>query len=197
MSGTHRLTIERGGFLPVERDVTIDAGRTTSIRVVFDPTPETRASYMSKISSQRTWAIVSGIAGLAVAGGSVGFLIWNGQQRTASEGDLATAEYNIANHTPPKGVCDTVSQPGDKNACNQIALNAQSSINDADTRDIFGWVGVGVGAAATVLGVVLLVTNGSSHHFDRDRPEASRGFVLPTGWSDGRGGGGLGLVGAF
>ncbi|HEX3343086.1 MAG TPA: PEGA domain-containing protein, partial [Polyangiaceae bacterium] len=195
--GPHHLTIERGGFLPVERDVTIDAGRTTSIRVVFDPTPETRAAYLGKISSQRTWGVITGLAGLALAGGSVGFLVWNGRQRTDAEGDLATAEFNIQHHTPPKSVCDTVSQPGDRAACSQIALDAQSNINDADTRDVFGWIGVGVGAAATVLGAVLLVTNGSSHRFDHDRTQGSKGYVLPTGWSDGRGGGGFGVVGAF
>jgi hypothetical protein len=198
MSGAHHVTIERGGFLPVDRDVTIDVGRTTSIRVLFDPTPETRATYMSKTSTQRTWGIISGLGGLVLTGGSVGFLIYNGQQRKTAHDDEDAAEFLINNN--PKGtICDkslfTTQQA--VQACNQPALDAQSRINDADTADIFGWIGLGVGAAATVLGAVLLVTNGSSHRFDRDRTEASRGFILPTGWSDGRGGGGLGLVGAF
>jgi hypothetical protein len=197
IAGPHHLIIERGGFLPVERDVTIDAGRTATLHVLFEPTPETRATYMNKTSSQRNWGIITGAAGLVITGGAVAFLLWNGQQRTQADGDLATAEFDIANHAPPKGPCDTVSQPGNLYQCNQAALNAQSRINDADTRDIFGWVGVGLGAGVTVLGAVILITNGSSHRFDRDRPAAAKGFVLPTGWSDGHGGGGAGLVGAF
>jgi hypothetical protein len=197
MGGPHHVIVERGGFLPVERDVTVDAGRTTTVRVEFDPTPETRATYMGKTASQRTWAIIAGVGGLVVAGGSVGFLVWNGQQRTTAEGDLATAEFNIANHTPPKSVCDTVSQPGSPDKCNQIAFDAQGRINDANTREIFGWVGVGVGAGATVLGAVLLLTNGSSSRFDHPHADrTSKAFVLPTGWSDGRSSG-VGLMGAF
>ncbi len=196
MAGPHHLTFERGGFLPVERDVTIDAGRTTSLRVVFDPTPETRAAYLSKTSSQRTWGIISGVGGLVLAGGAIGFLVWNGQQRKTAHDDEDTAELNIQNPVP-NGICDKRGANENPAQCDAPLLDAESRVNDANTRDIFGWIGVGVGAGAAVLGAVLLVTNGSSHRFDRDRPQASRGFVLPTGWSDGRGGGGVGLVGAF
>jgi hypothetical protein len=196
MAGPHHLTLERGGFLPVERDVTIDAGRTTSLRVVFDPTPETRAAYLSKTSSQRTWGIISGVGGLVLAGGAIGFLVWNGQQRKTAHDDEDTAELNIQNPVP-NGICDKRGANENLAQCDAPLLDAESRVSDANTRDIFGWIGVGVGAGAAVLGAVLLVTNGSSHRFDHDRPQASRGFVLPTGWSDGRGGGGVGLVGAF
>jgi hypothetical protein len=198
MAGPHHVILERGGFLPVERDVTIDAGRTTAIRVVFDPTPETRATYQSRVSTQRTWGLISGVGGLVLTGGSLAFLVWNGQQRKQAHDDEDAAEYLI-NNNPKGSICDKslFTTPAAVAACNQPALDAQSRIDNADTADIFGWIGLGVGAAATVFGAVLLLTNGSSHRFDRDRTEASKGFVLPTGWSDGRGGGGVGLVGAF
>jgi hypothetical protein len=194
--GPHQLVLERGGFLPVERDVILDAGRSTVLRVVFDPTPETRAAYMSKTSSQRTWGLVAGIGGLALAGGSVGFLIWNGQQRKTAHDDFDTAENDVAN-PPPGSVCATQTQSGDATACNAQVLDAQSRINDANTRDVFGWAGVGLGAGATVLGVLLLVTNGGSQRYDGDRAgQGAKPFVLPVGWGSARGGG-AGLLGAF
>jgi hypothetical protein len=198
LAGPHHVIVERGGFLTAERDVVIDPGRTTSIRVVLEPTPETRATYQSHVSTQRTWGIISGVGGLVLAGGSVAFLLWNGQQRKQAHDDEDNAEFLI-NNNPKGSICDKslFTTPAAVAACNQPALDAQQRIDNADTADIFGWIGLGVGAAATVLGAVLLVTNGSSHRFDRDRSEASKGFVLPTGWSDGRGGGGVGLVGAF
>jgi len=198
MPGPHHVVVERGGFLPVERDVTVEPGRTTSIRVMFDPTPETRAAYQGKRSSQRMWGIITGVGGLVLAGGAVGFLVWNGQQRTSVQGTLATQEAELATQTPVGSLCATKTAGSNGPQCAQLMESEQSSINDANTRDVFGWVGLGVGAAATVLGVVLLVTNGN--RFDSDRPEraqASKGFILPTAWSTGQGGGGLGLVGAF
>jgi hypothetical protein len=196
MPGPHHVTIERGGYLAVERDVTVDTGRTTSIRVMFEPTPETRATYQGKRSSQRTWGIISGVGGLVLAGGAVGFLVWNGQQRKNAHDAEDAAE--AAKNNPVKGsVCD-IPDGGNFNLCNAAILDAASNVSNADTLDVFGWVGLGVGAAATVLGAVLLVTNGN--RFDSDRPEraqGSKGFILPTGWSDGRGGGGVGVYGAF
>jgi hypothetical protein len=195
-AGPHQVLLERGGFLAVERVITVDAGRSTRVAVIFDPTPETRAAYLSKTSSQRAWALVAGIGGLVLAGGSVGFLVWNGQQRKTAHDDFDVAESDVANPVP-NTVCDTHSQAGNPAACNAPVLDAQSRISDANTRDVFGWVGVGVGAGATVLGALLLVTNGSSQRYDRDRTgEGAKGFVLPVGWATGRGGG-AGLLGAF
>jgi hypothetical protein len=194
--GPHQVLFERGGFLPLVREVTLDAGQSTHLRVVFDPTPETRAAYASKTSSQRTWGLVAGIGGLVVAGGSLGFLVWNGQQRKTAHDDFDVAENDV-NHPVPDSICDTHSQNGNAAACNAPVLDAQSRINDANTRDVFGWVGVGVGAGATVLGALLLLTNGGSQLYDRDRTgSGARGFVLPVGWGS-AGGGGVALVGAF
>ncbi|HEY6463074.1 MAG TPA: PEGA domain-containing protein, partial [Polyangiaceae bacterium] len=195
--GPHHLVIEHGGFLPVERDVTLDAGRITQLAIVFEPTPETRAAYQSRISTQRTWGLALGGGGIVLTGGSIGFLVWNGQQRTQATSD-SNAALNEIEH-PPKGtICDKAmfTSPQAIAACNQPYQDAQSRIDDANTRDIFGWIGFGVGVTATVVGAALLVTNGSSHRFDRDRP-VSKAFVVPVGWGDGRHGGGFGLAGAF
>ncbi|MGH7293596.1 MAG: PEGA domain-containing protein, partial [Polyangiaceae bacterium] len=190
-AGPHHLVVERSGFLPFTRDVTLDTGRVTTLRVVFVPTPETLAAYRSRASSQRTWAIVVGAGGLVLAGGSVGFLVWNGQQRKQAHDDFDVAQANVLN-PPPKSICD-IAHGGNTAQCNAPLLDAQSRINDANTRDVFGWVGFGVGLAATGLGAVLLLTGPDSHRYDR---AASRPLLLPSAWSDAHGGG-VGLTGAF
>ena len=190
-AGPHHLVVERAGFLPLERDVSVDAGRTTTLRVAFDPNPETLAAYRSRVSSQRTWGIVLVASGLAVTGGSVGFLVWNGQQRKTAHDDYDSAEANVVD-PPPNSACD-IKHGGNPATCNAPVLDAQSRINDANTRDVFGWTGFGVGLAATGLGAVLLLTGPDAHRYDRS---ASRPLLVPTAWRDAHGGG-VGLSGAF
>jgi hypothetical protein len=190
-AGPHHLLVERAGFLPQERDVSVDPGRTTTLHVALDPTAETLAAYRSRVSSQRTWDIVLVAGGLALTGGSVGFLLWNGQQRKTAHDDYDAAEANVIN-PPPKSTCD-IAHGGNPATCNAPVLDAQSRINDANTRDIFGWVGFGVGLAATGLGTVLLLTGPDSHRYEHS---ASRPWLVPTAWRDAHGGG-VGLSGAF
>jgi len=101
-AGPHHLFIERGGFLPVERDVTLDAGRTTTLTVVLDPTPETRAAYDGKIASQRTWGIVSGVAGLALVGGAVGFLSGTGRSARRTTATSPPRTTTSSTTRPPR-----------------------------------------------------------------------------------------------
>jgi hypothetical protein len=194
-TGAHRLLVERGGFEPVERDVTLDAGRTTTVRIGLDPTPDTRAAYVSRTTSQRTWGIVATAGGLLVAGGGVGFAVWNAGQQSTAQSDLSTAQNNV-NHPVKGSACDT-SGGGDPAKCNAPLLDAQSRLNDANTRAVFGYVGIGVGVAATALGVYLLVSNDSPHRYDKPESQIlARRTLLPLAWGDARGGG-VGLAGSF
>jgi hypothetical protein len=191
--GVHDLLIERGGFEPMQREVTVDGGRITTIHAALDPTPDTRAAYLSRTASQRTWGILATAGGAVIAGAAAGFLVWNGGQKSSAQNDFNAANANLQNRV---GVCDTASAEGDANACNQTFLDAQSKLNDAKGRDVFGYVGVGVGAAAAALGVVLLVTNGSAHEYDRPVASAARPSLLPSLWGDSRGVG-VGLAGSL
>ena len=81
---------------------------------------------------------------------------------------------------------------------------ASSEIDDANTRDDFGWPAIGVGSAAVVLGVVLFVTADDPHRYDRPEASASssplhspeRLRAMPIFWSAPGGGGGS-IVGTF
>jgi hypothetical protein len=190
--GAHRLLVERGGFESLERDVNVDAGRTITVRAVLEPTPDTRAAYVSRTTSQRTWGIVATAGGLAIVGGAVGFLVWNSGQKSGAQNDLDAAEANVQNKV---GVCNTASIQGDAQKCNQPVLDAQSRLNDANGRDVIGYIGAGVGGAVALLGAYLLVSNDSPHKYDRTEHDAANAWRPLAWWTVG--GGGVGVAGGF
>jgi hypothetical protein len=186
-AGPHHLEVARGGFEPTERDVTVDAGVTTTVRIALDPTPETRASYTGRTKAQRTWGIIAIAGGAVIAGGAIGFLVWNAGQKSGDQTAYDTALSNLQNKV---GVCNTATAMGDANACNQAYLNAKSNLDSANTRDVVGYVGLGVGVAAAGLGVVLLLTNSDVHRYDRPQSgDASSARPSLFGWADATGGG--------
>jgi hypothetical protein len=182
-SGPHHLLVERGGFEPSEREVVVAQGATATVKVVLDPTPDTRAAWVSRTTSQRTWGIVAVASGAVVAAGAVGFLVWNGHQRSDAYTKFDAGEAQLEART---GVCDTMSTEGNAAACNAAVTGPQSDISDANTRAAFGYIGLGVGVATAGLGVVLLLTDGDPHRYDRAGASAT---WSPWGWGDARGGG--------
>ncbi len=198
VAGPHHLLVERGDFEPAEREVTIDPGRTTSVRVTLEPTPEFRAHYMSRAQAQRTWGLVSVIGGAAVLAGGIGLVVYDGQQRA----DGTAKQQSIVAQNVPGSACDKAQDMGTpffQMNCVAPLNAANAKVDDANTRDYFGWSAVGVGGAATILGVVLLLTSDDAHKYDtpKSAPDGSaRLHLTPTFWTT-RGGGGAGLVGSF
>jgi hypothetical protein len=198
VAGPHHLLVERGDFEPAEREVTIDPGRTTNVRVTLEPTPEFRAHYISRAQAQRTWGLVSAIGGAVVLAGGVGLVVYDGQQRA----DGSAKQQSIVAQNVPGGVCDKAQDMGTplfQMNCVAPLNAANAKVDDANTRDYFGWSAVGVGGAATVLGVVLLVTSEDAHKYDSPKSapdDSARLHLTPTFWTT-RGGGGAGMVGRF
>ncbi|HEV3193814.1 MAG TPA: PEGA domain-containing protein, partial [Polyangiaceae bacterium] len=198
VAGPHHLLVERGDFEPAEREVTIDPGRTTSVRVILEPTPEFRAHYIARAQAQRTWGLVSVIGGAAVLAGGIGLVVYDGQQRA----DGTAKQQSIVAQNVPGGPCDKAQDMGTtffQMNC-VVPLNAANAkVDDANTRDYFGWSAVGVGGVAMILGVVLLITSDDAHKYDtpKSAPDGTVTLhVTPTFWTT-RGGGGAGLVGSF
>jgi len=198
VAGPHHLLIERGDFEPAEREVTIDPGRTTSARLILEPTPEFRAHYISRAQAQRSWGLVSVIGGAAILAGGIGLVVYDGQQRA----DGSAKQRSIVAQNVPSGVCDKAQDMGTpvfQMNCVAPLNAANAKVDDANTRDYFGWSGVGIAGAATILGVVLLVTSDDAHKYDtpKSAPDGSaRLQVTPTFWTT-RGGGGAGVAGSF
>jgi PEGA domain len=197
--GPHHLLAERGNFEPVENDLVIDSGHTTTLHLVLEPTPEYRAQFVSRAHSQRTWGVISAVAGVVVAAGGAGLVIYDASQR--SDGNAALSALQAQSTLGSNAACDLGQDfAALTQRCTVPKQAATSKVDDANLRDDFGWPAIGVGAAAVVLGVVLLVTADDPHRYDR--PEASGAAVLgpvralPIFWSAPGGGGGS-LVGTF
>jgi len=195
--GPHTVQVERGDFEPFERDVTLEAGRALSIPVVLEPTPEFRARYVSRTTTQRTWGWIGVVGGAVVLGGGVGLIAYDAGQR--SDGDSARNALLSKNVKGSMDVCD----PGLEASLRQIRCldpvnTATAKVNGANTRDIAGWTGVGIGAASVALGITLLVLDDDPHKYDDAHPNAAGTPVraFPTLWSTPGGGGGS-LVGSF
>lgn len=192
-SGQHVLRVERAGFTPLERKVTVPKAGSARVAIELQPTAEYRANYRSRTVTQRTWGYISIGAGAALAAAGVGFVFVN----KATEEDKKTEFDKQAARNGPGGDCDKAA--GEQtSACVSQLKRALSELEDVRSREKFGWIGAGVGAAAAGLGVVLLVTNDDPNRYE-PRPESDvfgRLRLTPTAWFD-VGGGGFALTGVL
>jgi PEGA domain len=191
--GPHHLLIERGGFRPSERDVDVTAGQTTVVPIVLDPTPEMRELYVGRARSQRTWSWISIGAGVLVAGGSAGLLVYDASAREDARADLDAAFGRLERK---EGVCNTGGLQGDVDACNAPIFDAQDRIDSTKQRDIIGYVGLGVGAAATGLGLYFLLSGDNPNKYDK-KPQTDIVGSLTPRFGVGPNGGSFALQGAF
>ncbi len=199
-AGPHRIHVERGGFIPAERDVDVPAGGTQSVDITFEPTPDTRAAYVSGAFSRRTWSIVTIVAGGVIgAVGAAVNLIYEDDHLSKDQATLNGVNASFAKGATPPNSCD-MSQNDDLGngmsrmvVCANQLTNAQNSVNNDRALQTAGWVATGVGGAVVVTGVILLVTGDNPHKYDEKPPEeilggwrvvpmiGSRGLSLSAG----------------
>jgi hypothetical protein len=145
--GRHQVHVARAGFFDVKREVLLTPGRTV-LDVTLIPTPAYLAEYTTRAKRQRLFAYVSGGAGAAITAGAVGFLIWNQGKKNQAE-DRFNAYADLVAAMP-------------KNSCEKTCVSTLGIlVDDLDEkrkRDVFGWIGVGVGVAAIGTGVLLHLT---------------------------------------
>lgn len=189
-AGPHRIHVERGGFIPAERDVDVPLGATQNVAIVFEPTPDTRAAYVSGAMSRRTWSWVTMGLGAVLAGGGVALALVENGQLNGKNGDQAKLNaYNAESVRHGGGLCDPaqdLTQPYEGTTlgsfCQALASSTSSAVNNDQTLQTLGWVATGVGGAVLVTGLVLLVTGDDPHKYDEKPPEQILGGwrVLPT-----------------
>jgi hypothetical protein len=191
--GAHVIRVERADFLPVQREVVVPRAASSSVTIELEPTPEKRAAYRSAAVAQRTWGYVATGAGAAITLGSFGFLLWN----TSAESDAEDDFDAEAAKQGPGGECDRAAGM-QSDECLQALELALDDLESIRSREKFGWIGVGVGAAAIGAGVTLLLTNDDPDRYE-PRPESDvfgRLELVPYGWI-GRGTGGAAIAGRF
>lgn len=160
--GPHRVRVEAAGFLPFERNIQLVSGKDNVLRGKLEPTPETRAAHDANVSLHRTWGLIGIGAGALVGGGGVGFLIDNSGAKSNARREFSIANTALSNKTSPN--CDFASGD-DPDNCTAIAAEKKKAYDDAKKRDLIGYVGVGVGAAVLVTGVVVLLTGESADEY--------------------------------
>lgn len=161
--GEHRLRVERGGFVTSERLVTVPRGSSAKIDVTLAPTAQYRADYSASVASRHNWALGIAVGGVAVAAASGGYLIWATKQVNQAEArwneDFGIAsEHCNMNQSDCKQLLD-------------VASIRQTDLSEKQTHQTYGYVGLGVGLAAVVTGVVLRATGPDKHRYD-PRPES-------------------------
>lgn len=176
--GRHALRVERENFLPVARPVDLVTGAPTRLDLRLEPTPAHRAAVEGQSRRMRTLGWVGVAAGGAML---VGGAIWMGIAVPQYTGSVDA--YNAA------GDALTDCTRGRAVSCDAAALLVERNAIDARlggerTAAIVSGVITGVGLAATVTGVLLLLNAAPADRFER----------APT-WYIGLAPGGLSLSG--
>ncbi len=185
-AGPHRIHLERGGFLPAERDVDVPVGGTRTVSVVFEPTPETRAQYVSAAESRRTWSWVTLGLGAAIAAGGVVLAVVEQNQLPGAQSTLAAVTASRVRFA--RGVCDPSQDLSSATmvACNSRLDDATSHVDNLQTTRTVGWVVAGLGGAIFVTGAVLVLTAPDSAQVRREaRRPTLRGLARRSADRDG------------
>jgi len=176
--GPHHLTVNSPGFLPLDRDVVLDGARSNVVRVVLEPTAETRRNYKSNAQMHRTWGWISVISGAAIAGGSTALAFIESSRRSDAQHQLDA--LNVKNADGTVAPCDWRNEwaaEGKDNGslCDSSMSNATSKINSAKSGQTIAYIGMGVGGAVAITGLILLVTGGPPDKYETPARYAASG----------------------
>ncbi len=161
--GKHLLRVERSGYHELQREVVVEPGGSAVFVELF-PTADTLAAYVDSAYSQRLWSYVTLGAGVAVSAGAVGFLIWNGARETDAQ---ATFDAELADAR------DTVSGRCTTPECQEAVRASGDELKRVQGREVWGWVGLGVGVAGMAAGIWMRL--GAD---DPDKFQASSGALV-------------------
>ncbi len=190
--GPHRVRVEAAGFMPLERDMTLDGGKNNVLSEKLEPTPETRAAHDANVGFHRTWGFIGIGAGALLAGGGAAFLAVNSTSKSDARKALDAANNALNAEAAPN--CD-FANGDDPQVCTAIRDDKQSAYDDAKKKDAIGFIGIGVGAAVLVTGVVVLLTGERAGQYAAD-PEV-RPHRLRLALTGGPGNFGAALTGLF
>jgi hypothetical protein len=195
--GPHHLLVVRGDFEPVARDVVIEDGKTLSVRVALEPTSEYRSHFVARADAQHMWGVIALVGGGVLVAGGASLVVYDATQRSSGDDALNQLAFDSVRFS--MRACDPSQASGPwQQTCAARQATAQNQISNANTRDVFGYAGIAVGAVAAGVGVVLLVTNDDAKKYD-PKPSGEKLGALPLAptLSPLPGGGLVGVVGRF
>jgi hypothetical protein len=168
--GRHTLRIQRAGFFDVDREVWVRAGQQ-SVDVTLLPTPDHLDEYVSDAKSQRFWSVFTIAGGALITAGGAGFLVWNQGQKNEAEREFD--EFARSVEALPNGTCNTL-------LCEEKLGILVDELDQRRRRDVYGWVGVGIGAVSLGLGAFFLARSPAPGRYD-PKPESDVFGALELG----------------
>jgi hypothetical protein len=178
--GAHLMRVERGGFEPTERVTDVRPRSETVVRVTLQPTPDTRVSYVERTRRQQAWGWTAAGIGTGLAAAATVFVIVNGS--SLDDAKKKRSEIDALFVEGSNKECDPHLQQAKD--CDQRLADAYDKVNGLELRRTIGLIGLGVGAAGMVTGLVLLITNENPHKYDHPETELA---LTPFGWADANG----------
>jgi hypothetical protein len=159
--GRHTLRFQRAGFVEVEREVWVRPGQQ-SLQVSLLPTARYLNDYVRSANQQRLWSYIAFGSGALIAGGSAGFLLWNDGQKREAQREFEAFAGDVA--ASPAGKC-----PDD--ACVEQLGILVDELDARRQRDVLGWAGLSIGAAALGTGAFLFLSGPDPHRYE-PKPES-------------------------
>jgi hypothetical protein len=190
-AGVHQLKVSRTGFFPVEREIVSETALINVVKVTLEPTEEVRVAQVERATSQRRWAWGTAVTG-ALVGGAATFLYLHNR----SELRAADAEVDeVGAMRAPGGQCSAALEPTDR--CVQLVQHANDRLDRAERTRQIALVGMGVGGAALITGLVLRIVSDDPHRYDFEpiRPEGGSPVRFLAGVQPG--GASVGVQGRF
>jgi hypothetical protein len=166
-AGRHLVRVLRGGFVANERVVEIPENAEARLHVTLTPTPETRDAYVAHARAVRRWGWIGTAGGvvLGAAGGIASAILAPEWTQARRDRDALVATYSAGEMCDPAGV--------NTRTCDK---NLQAANDLASSRALKLDIGVavaGVGAAAVLTGVYLLLTGDDPSRYDAPASEDS------------------------
>jgi hypothetical protein len=182
--GPHRLLVECAGFRPLERDVVIAEGKLTELALTLEPTPEKRVQHADEANTDRLVGLVTGGVGLAILGGSAGFLGWNAGNKADQQALFDDLFDRCVTGTEVPEVCETLS-------------DREDDVNQALSLDVVGGIGIGAGAATLVTGLVMFLVADDPDKYESQPTESLGELALRPLVQTGPNGSFFGVGGTF
>ena len=153
--GPHVLKVERPGFLPYQREITLPASASHELRITLEPTEQTRYEHRQTAQGQRLRAYLTMGAGVLLTAGG-GFLL----ARAANETEEAQAQLQEVADMQRRfhGQCYTgAEQLGqvDTATCQQVRDQVNNRVGAAETQTTVARVTTAAGIAVVLTGVAL------------------------------------------
>jgi hypothetical protein len=192
-AGRHLVSVVRGGFAANERVIDVPENTETRLQVTLTPTPETRDAYVAHARLVRRWGWIATAGGVAIAaaGGIATARLLPELNQAKRDRDALYATFN------PGGHCNI---DGGNFQMPECDPQLQTDNNLADSRAIKFDISIavaGIGAAAVLTGVYLLLTGDDPTRYDTPASEDSAHPLLGFSANLGDHGGRVTLGGCF